>query len=291
MSPIVPILAAVLAQAAVSRPPGTTQEKAKAQALLTEGAELYDRGDLVEALGRFQSAYAAYPSPKLYFNIGQAQRDLGRQVEAMEAFEHFVAEAKDAPPAALAEARRSMVELRGKLGHVTISCATRGALVSIDGRRVGTTPLPGPLWLTPGIHQIGVGRHDLAPAVQRVDVVPGKEATITFQLRMVEAKPATPPPAPTPPAPTAAPLSPAPELAPVPPSEPTVLVAARSARRPTEPPAHDAQASWQSLSRNWRFWAGVGGAIVLTSIVFGIASSGGDSDAPTTTLGSQPAFQ
>src|SRR5579871_187474 len=96
MSPALPILIAVLAQTPGAHSP-TAQDKAHAQALLNEGADLYDRGQLVEALGRFQSAYAAYPSPKLWFNIGQAERDLGRHVEAMEAFERFLADVKDAP--------------------------------------------------------------------------------------------------------------------------------------------------------------------------------------------------
>ena len=167
MSPALPILIAILAQAPAS-PPATGHDKARAQLLLNEGADLYDRGNFTEALGRFQSAYAAFPSPKLWFNIGQAERDLGRHVEAMQAFEHFLTEARDAPAGTLGEAHRSVNELRLKLGHITISCATHGALVSVDGTRVGTTPLPAPLWLNPGTHQIGVGRYDLVPSVQRV---------------------------------------------------------------------------------------------------------------------------
>ena len=205
----------------------------RAQSLLNEGADLYDRGNFTEALGRFQSAYAAFPSPKLWFNIGQAERDLGRHVGAMQAFERFLSEAKDAPSGTLGEAHRSVSELRLKLGHITISCATHGAIVSVDGTRVGITPLPGLLWLEPGTHQIGVGRYDLVPAVQRIEVVPGREATITFQLHVAEAKLPAVVPAPPAPVPTAAAAAPAPAPA-LPPSAviqaPTLLVVYRRLR-------------------------------------------------------------
>ena len=278
MSPVLPILIVLLAQAPTSHT-ATAQDKTRAQALLNEGADLYDRGNFIEALGRFQSAYAAYPSPKLWFNIGQAQRDLGRHVEAMEAFEHFLSEAKDAPIGTVGEAHRSVSELRSKLGHITISCATRGALVSVDGRRVGTTPLPAPLWLAPGTHQVGLGRYDLLPAVQRIEVLPEKEATLTFQLHTADTKPSVVvPPSVTPtPSLVAEAPTPAPPPAPTPTvssptsSEPTLLLAEPAAQSVPHDGGRAADPTWPSLARSWRFWASVGGAVVLTSIVFGIA--------------------
>jgi hypothetical protein len=292
MSPALPILIAILTQAPAAAP-ATGHDKARAQALLNEGADLYDRGNFTEALGRFQSAYAAYPSPKLWFNIGQAERDLGRHVDAMQAFERFLSEARDAPSGTLGEAHRSMNELRLKLGHITISCATHGAIVSVDGTRVGTTPLPGPLWLEPGTHQIGVGRYDLVPAVQRIEVVPGREATTTFQLHVAEAKPPVVVPAPPVPVPTAAPTAPAPAPGPPPRavSSPTLLVAEPTPQGAPVDASHEGEASWPSLARNWRFWVGVGGAVVLTAIIIGIANSGGGSNTPPTSLGTQSAFQ
>jgi hypothetical protein len=184
-----------------------------------------------------------------------------------------------------------MVELKAKLGHVTISCATRGALVSVDGRRVGVTPLPAPIWLVPGAHQVGLGRYDLTPSIQRVDVVPGKEMTVTFQLRVAENTPpataaapeakATPPAIPPPAAPP--PASPSPSV-------PVLLTVDDSANRKTTPPPGE-DASWPALARNWRFWTAVGGGVVVTAIIFAIANSGGDGGSPSTTLGSQHAFQ
>ena len=83
-----------LAQSAT--PARETENKAKAKVLVAEGSVLYKRGDYVGALESFEAAYAAFPSPKLWFNIGQANRDLGRPVEALSAFEKFVGLASEA---------------------------------------------------------------------------------------------------------------------------------------------------------------------------------------------------
>ena len=67
--------------------PNDAQAKARAQGLLSEGTAAYGRGDYAAALDKFTAAYKIFPSPKLWFNIGQANRDLGRPVEAVEAFD------------------------------------------------------------------------------------------------------------------------------------------------------------------------------------------------------------
>ena len=90
------VLLALLAQA--SSPSGGAQDKAKAKGLLSEGSAIYKKGDYAGALEKFEAAYAAYRSPKLWFNIGQANRDLGRPVEALDAFEKFLSLTPDASP-------------------------------------------------------------------------------------------------------------------------------------------------------------------------------------------------
>jgi hypothetical protein len=71
----------LLAPLAEASPAPVPQDKAKAKELLREGATLYEKGDCTSALEKFKAAYAAYASPKIWFNIGQANRDLGRPVE------------------------------------------------------------------------------------------------------------------------------------------------------------------------------------------------------------------
>ncbi len=179
------ILVVILAQASQSI--GDPQVKAQAKALLGQGTKLYEQGDIAGALEKFEAAYASFPSPKLMFNIGQANRDLHRHLEALEAFGKFLAESPDASPEMIADARKSVNELQKKLGQIQIDCMTSGSEVSVDGKSVGRTPLPGLIWATPGHHQIAAKHERVAPAVEEVDVKAGTVSNVTLRLAATRA--------------------------------------------------------------------------------------------------------
>jgi hypothetical protein len=174
------VLLAILAQASPSA--GDPQAKAQAQALLGQGTKLYQQGDVAGALEQFNAAYAAYASPKLMFNIGQANRDLRRPVEALEAFERFLVGTADAPPEMIADARKSVAQLQEKLGRIRIDCEVAGAEVSVDGKSVGLAPLPDPIWATPGRHQVTAKHASTAPALEDVAVTAGSVSTVTMRM-------------------------------------------------------------------------------------------------------------
>jgi hypothetical protein len=174
------ILVVLLAQASPSI--GVPQVKAQAKAQLGQGTKLYEQGDIAGALEKFEAAYASFPSPKLLFNIGQANRDLHRHLEALEAFERFLADSPDASPEMIADARKSVNELQKKLGQIQIDCMTSGSEVSVDGKSVGRTPLPGLIWATPGHHQVAAKHESVAPAVEEVDVKAGAVRNVTLRL-------------------------------------------------------------------------------------------------------------
>jgi hypothetical protein len=186
------ILLTILAQASPST--GDPQAKAQAQSLLGQGTKLYQQGDVAGALEKFNAAYAAYPSPKLMFNIAQANRDLGRPVEAIEAFEKFLAGAADASSETVADVRKSVAELQRKLGRIQIDCETAGAEIGLDGKYVGVAPLPDLIWATPGRHQVTAKHASAAPAIEDADVTAGSVTTVTMRLRPMAASVATPAP-------------------------------------------------------------------------------------------------
>jgi PEGA domain/Tetratricopeptide repeat len=181
---------AVLVMAAVCWPVAAMGDdlktKVQAQVLLDEGTAAYGRGDYAAALDKFTSAYKIFPSPKLWFNIGQANRDLGRPVDAVEAFDRFLRDASDAPPETMTEARRSAAELKQKLGRIEVTCATDGAEITVDGKQVGSTPLGEMVWTTPGRHQVAVQHEGFSPAIEDVAVVVGQATAVNLELRPID---------------------------------------------------------------------------------------------------------
>jgi hypothetical protein len=175
------VLLLTLAQAASPRASPQDKVKVKAQELLTEGSHRYEDGDYAGALDKFSAAYAAYPSPKLMFNIGQANRELSRPVEALEAFEKVLASELDTPEDTAADARRFIAQLQKNLGRIRIACTVSGAKVSVDGKDVGTTPLPKPIWVTRGRHQVTASQADGVGAIGNVEVNVGEVTSLTLR--------------------------------------------------------------------------------------------------------------
>ena len=89
--------------------------KRQARASMALGTTLFRRGDYQGALRAFTAAQEAYPSPKIFFNLGQTYRKLDRVPEAVAAFETFLADAPDAAPARRRDAEQYLAELKPRL--------------------------------------------------------------------------------------------------------------------------------------------------------------------------------
>ena len=243
-----PILISLFAQAA-PHPSTDLQGKERAQALLKEGSALYKQADFGAALEKFEAAYALYPSPKLQFNIAQADRELGRIVEAVEAFETFLVQAPDAAPDIVAEARQSLAELKPKLAQLRIDAAA-GAQVEVDARAVGFTPLARIVWVLPGHHRVAIKHPNYVPALVDITVASGEVHTVAPKLLRFSEGAATPEPAP---------------------SSATIV-----ATTPVAPTASESAFS----RRPWYFWTGAAATLAFTAgaIVAGLSANGKYSD-------------
>ena len=174
---LVSVCGSPLALAQPSREPA----RAEARRALEEGAKKFEEGDYAGALARFEEAYRHFPSPRFFYNMGQAQRQLARDVEALESFERFLREAPDAPAGARGDAERSIGELRARVGTVEVTANVAAAEVAVDGRSFGTTPRS-PIRVAPGPHQIVVEKADYEPFLDRFVVEPGAQVRVRAQL-------------------------------------------------------------------------------------------------------------
>jgi hypothetical protein len=170
----------------------TRDPREAARGKLVEGARFLADGDYRNALARFQEAYALFPSPKLHYNLALAYLGLGRDANALKAFEAFLAAVPDAPPENRKNAESHVAELRQVVAFVALHCDADGARVSLDGVTVGTTPLAGSFPVDPGPHQLVVQKADLPPHIEPVVAGRGQRLDLTVTL----ARPSAPPPEP-----------------------------------------------------------------------------------------------
>jgi tetratricopeptide (TPR) repeat protein len=172
----------------------------EARALFKEGNHQMDLADYAGALERYQSAYARFRNVKILLNLGTALRHLGRNVEAAEAYERYLAQ-PDRDPARSEEVATILVQLDADLGTVRIEAPEAGSTVLLDGRRLGMSPLHIDMHVEPGAHTVAVESDRSPPRVKTVSVARGEKLILPVS-----------PPAPaqeTPRAPEARPRAPA----------------------------------------------------------------------------------
>jgi tetratricopeptide repeat protein len=223
---------------------------------LEEGSALYRKGDYQGALDKFEEARALAPSPKIYFNLGQALNRLGRTAAAIDAFERFLAEAPDAAAERRRDAEGLLEELRPRVGHLRV-IAEPGSEITVDGEPVGTAPLRRTIALDPGLHEVTA----LAPGarvghVGTVEIAPGQ--TADWEGKQAPAPLADEPPPPIPPLPLT-----------TPPTRPALVESAPPPRQRSP----------------WLPWVAGAGAVVVAVALTALVVSSGSRSGPNGTLG------
>ena len=152
--------------------------KDRARTLLAEGNRKLEQGLYLEALAAFEQAYAAFPSPKLHFNIAQTHNELGRVLDALEHYERFLRGVpEDEMPEQRALASERVFQLQGRTAHVALQVNVAGASLSVDGNPAGNTPRTEPIRFLPGAHVILVSKPGYAQQVIEVTLAPGDAVT------------------------------------------------------------------------------------------------------------------
>lgn len=162
-------------------------KRVKARQLVTAGGQLVVDGDYMAALEKFHAAYALYPSPKILVNIGTTLRQLGRNVEAAEAYEAYLAD-PSAEPVRRAEITRIVGELEAHVGRLRIEVNEPAATLLVDGRPVAGFRSGASLRVEPGEHSVVAERAGLPPAVARVKVGAREERRIRLELKPAEVR-------------------------------------------------------------------------------------------------------
>jgi len=168
------------------------------------GLELAGQSDYQAALREFTEAYRVSPHYAVLYNIGQADIALGRPQDAVESLSRYLREGQEqVPPARRLEVQGLIALLESLFAELTITTDQPGALITIDGREVGRTPLYQSVRLAAGSHKVtasmaGVaifGRGYDPTAVGRVvTLAPGERQLLNLEMPAPTARATEPEP-------------------------------------------------------------------------------------------------
>jgi hypothetical protein len=184
---LVAVLAAGPASAqAIPTPPAapiTAADAATAKKAFESGLKLLAEGASAEALIAFESSYKLGGRPSALRNLAQCHRNVRHMVEAYEAYEQLLA----LHDAQLSAADRSTVRLAlDELGFLTrpltVQVNEPGALVEVDGRPIGTTPLARPKRVLVGEHKVRVSKAGFEPVDKPLNAASGADARLEITL-------------------------------------------------------------------------------------------------------------
>jgi hypothetical protein len=160
----------------------TDERLAEARRHFELGVAHFDRQEWQAALVEFLSSRELAPTRGNTKNAAICLRKVGRFDEALDMFEALLGDFPDLSPADRELARREISELLASVGTLELRDAPSGAHVSIDGVDRGTTPLPGPVRLAAGTHNVRVVKEGSLPFEARVDLAGRKAEIVRVRL-------------------------------------------------------------------------------------------------------------
>jgi hypothetical protein len=180
----------LVVMAASARADEDSPEKAQARMLLSQGNQLFERGELRAALADFHAAYALFPSPKLLVNAAAAERELGELAGAATDLRHFLDDATDEESGLVEKARADLRVLERRVGRIALAGWPARTTMEIDSRAARD-----PTYVRPGTHQVRVRSPSGVELEREVDVGAGGSVEVAMppgaQLREQPVPPPT----------------------------------------------------------------------------------------------------
>jgi tetratricopeptide (TPR) repeat protein len=158
---------------------GESLEVVQARKHFSQGLKLYKDGDFDAALVQFERAYAVKPNYKVLYNIAQSYFELRQYVEARDSLRRYMKDGGDAIDAERrASVENDLSELQRRISHLKLVVNVAGAAVYVDGKKVGTTPLPSTVDVSEGQRTIAIESPDRGSKQRVVRVAGGEEHVI-----------------------------------------------------------------------------------------------------------------
>lgn len=153
-----------------------------------EGVAFFDKKQYDKARLAFLQAYALKPHPAVLLNLAQSELRSDREAEAARHFAQYLREHGEATDEQRQAAQEGLETAKEKVGEVKLEVNQSGAEVSVDGETVGKSPLPDPLYLTPGTYTLSASKGDERTEAS-VTVDAGESKTQSLRLEATSAEP------------------------------------------------------------------------------------------------------
>jgi len=138
-------------------------EKEEARKHYDRAVELVDDGQLEGAIVEFQRSYDLTHHFAVLYNIGQVFVSLARPVDAVDAYERYLADGgKKVPAARRAEVEKEIVRQKARIATLEIRALPQGASLRLDGNEIGKAPIYAPV-------RVGVGKHTITASAEGYD--------------------------------------------------------------------------------------------------------------------------
>jgi tetratricopeptide (TPR) repeat protein len=172
---VIPLLAMFLAASLTAR----ADDKVEAKRHFDAGVSLLKAEDYEGAAASFEASLEVYPTRTALFNLANCYKALKRYDEALAALFRLRRDFAGKLGAEMeAEAIAIEKEIKNLVGTLAIEVDRPGATVLVDGREVGVSPLPKPVLLSPGSHEVTARLSGADFPVEKVRMLAGKEVTV-----------------------------------------------------------------------------------------------------------------
>jgi len=184
----------VLAVAVCSRVAAAGQadhDREQAIVHFNAGNEAFSRGNTHEAYREYRTAWQLNRAFDIACNLGRAEAELGKLTESAQHLRYCLDNFSASPQPHVRGARQKYAELfatvKAQVASVGLTVTPDGAEVSIDGERVGTTPLAHHVYLTPGMRRIEVRMPGYRELKWEVPATAGETRELNLQLEPLTA--------------------------------------------------------------------------------------------------------
>lgn len=158
-----------------------------------EGVAYFDKKDFAKARVAFLQAYALKKHPAVLINLAQSELRSGHEAEAAKHFAQYLREQPDASASERQSAETGLSASKALVAEVTLDIDTTGADVYVDNELEGTAPLPGPIYVMPGAHDVQA-RKEGKVAKSPITASAGQSTALTLRLGTSAPKAAAPAP-------------------------------------------------------------------------------------------------